>query len=188
MKQYINEAFRLQQMAGIIPINSLNEKLDAVGHEDDDIDNDGDIDKSDKYLAKRRKAISKNMNEGKDYDAIAQAEFGMDYDQLGPNEQEWVRDEADNIMNEDNSVYGEPSQDHEASMAKAELRELISNATKLDQHIEEHTELPGWISAYITLASDYISSCTQSVCYQEKEHGEEDEEEIQVSIMEKNEE
>ena len=36
-----------------------NEKLDPVGKEDDDIDNDGDVDKTDKYLAKRRKAVSK---------------------------------------------------------------------------------------------------------------------------------
>ena len=28
---------------------------------------------------------------------LAQEEFGMDYDQLGPNEKEWVRDEYDNI-------------------------------------------------------------------------------------------
>ena len=34
-------------------------KLDPVGQEDGDIDNDGDMDKSDKYLAKRRKAIGK---------------------------------------------------------------------------------------------------------------------------------
>ena len=27
-----------------------------------------------------------------DYDVIAQNEFGMDYDQLGPNEKEWVED------------------------------------------------------------------------------------------------
>ena len=26
-------------------------------------------------------------------DALAQNEFGMDYDQLGPNEKEWVNDE-----------------------------------------------------------------------------------------------
>ena len=32
-------------------------KLDPVGKEDSDIDNDGDVDKSDKYLHKRRKAI-----------------------------------------------------------------------------------------------------------------------------------
>ena len=35
------------------------EKLDPVGKEDGDIDNDGDKDSTDKYLAKRRKAISK---------------------------------------------------------------------------------------------------------------------------------
>ena len=40
------------------------EKLDPVGQEDGDIDNDGDKDKSDKYLAKRRKAIS-NAIKGK---------------------------------------------------------------------------------------------------------------------------
>ena len=74
MKQYINEAFRLQQIAGITPINQLSEKLDAVGHEDADIDNDGDTDKTDKYLANRRKAISKNMNEGDDHEvAMAHA-------------------------------------------------------------------------------------------------------------------
>jgi len=37
------------------------EKLDPVGKEDGDIDNDGDKDASDKYLAKRRKTIKKAM-------------------------------------------------------------------------------------------------------------------------------
>jgi len=36
-------------------------KLDPVGKEDGDIDNDGDKDKSDKYLAKKRKAIGKSI-------------------------------------------------------------------------------------------------------------------------------
>ena len=36
-------------------------KLDPVGQADADIDNDGDVDDSDKYLKKRRKAISKAM-------------------------------------------------------------------------------------------------------------------------------
>ena len=35
------------------------EALDPVGQEDGDIDNDGDVDKSDKYLHKKRKAIGK---------------------------------------------------------------------------------------------------------------------------------
>ena len=36
-------------------------KLDAVGQEDDDVDNDGDVDDSDSYLKKRRDAIGKAM-------------------------------------------------------------------------------------------------------------------------------
>ena len=44
----------------------VDEKLDAVGKEDDDIDNDGDSDASDEYLKKRRAAIGKAMKkEGK---------------------------------------------------------------------------------------------------------------------------
>lgn len=42
-------------------ISMLEKKLDPVGQEDADIDNDGDVDKSDKYLHKRRKAIGKAM-------------------------------------------------------------------------------------------------------------------------------
>ena len=41
------------------------EKLDPVGKEDGDIDNDGDKDSTDKYLAKRRKAISKAIKKDK---------------------------------------------------------------------------------------------------------------------------
>jgi len=46
------------------------------------------------------------LNESYDYDEVAQSEFGMDYDQLGSGEKEWVRDEIDNMsMNESNSNY-----------------------------------------------------------------------------------
>jgi hypothetical protein len=38
------------------------EGMDPVGKEDDDIDNDGDSDSTDKYLKKRRKAIGKAMD------------------------------------------------------------------------------------------------------------------------------
>ena len=40
-------------------LSKLQEGLDAVGKEDDDVDNDGDTDASDKYLKKRRKTITK---------------------------------------------------------------------------------------------------------------------------------
>lgn len=52
LKKFINEN-------NIGAYSKLKEKLDAVGKEDSDIDNDGDVDKTDDYLANRRKAISK---------------------------------------------------------------------------------------------------------------------------------
>ena len=166
-KQLINEAFRLQQLAGIQPINSLNEehkfysrsyvsqkygdrakeiehniedenpnvwdmytsletpeevddfvsgflneKLDAVRHEDADIDNDGDVDKTDKYIHKRRKAIGKSMNEG----------------------------------------------DHEVSMAQNSLKAIISSASLLMNKLgNTERNIPGWIQDHITNAENYIN-------------------------------
>ena len=43
----------------------LNEALDPVGKEDSDIDNDGDVDKTDDYLKNRRKAVSKAIEKQK---------------------------------------------------------------------------------------------------------------------------
>lgn len=47
------------------PKGILKEALDPVGKEDDDIDNDGDVDKTDKYLANRRKAVGKAIGKGR---------------------------------------------------------------------------------------------------------------------------
>jgi pyruvate/2-oxoglutarate dehydrogenase complex dihydrolipoamide acyltransferase (E2) component len=43
---------------------SKAEALDPVGKEDDDINNDGKVDKTDKYLSNRRKAVAANIKEG----------------------------------------------------------------------------------------------------------------------------
>jgi len=50
----------IQEASGV-----KKEKLDPVGKEDGDIDNDGDKDASDKYLAKRRKTVSKAIKKDK---------------------------------------------------------------------------------------------------------------------------
>ena len=52
-------------------------KLDPVGKEDGDIDNDGDIDKTDKYLHKRRKAIGKAMGKKDEDDQNGDIEEGV---------------------------------------------------------------------------------------------------------------
>jgi hypothetical protein len=54
-------------------------KLDPVGQADADIDNDGDTDASDKYLHKRRKAITKAVDE----ESIAELDEKLETD--GPN-------------------------------------------------------------------------------------------------------
>ena len=59
-------------------VDSVDEKLDPVGKEDDDINNDGKVDKTDKYLANRRKAIAKaikkqDLEEGKLANALGGA-------------------------------------------------------------------------------------------------------------------
>jgi hypothetical protein len=52
---------------------SKAEGLDPVGKEDDDINNDGKVDKTDKYLANRRKAVAANLNEMDHEVAMAQS-------------------------------------------------------------------------------------------------------------------
>jgi hypothetical protein len=110
---------RMKKLAGLI-----NEALDAVGREDADINNDGKVDKTDKYLKHRRDVVAKNLGE---------------------------------------------NEDHEASMAKAELRDMLMNGAKIYQLIQPGDELPGWVSSYITLASDYIHSIKEYMVEQEAE-------------------
>ena len=63
------------------------EALDPVGKEDDDIDNDGDVDKTDDYLKNRRKAISKAIKD-KDKDKIKEMikdpSFLKDLEEIAP--------------------------------------------------------------------------------------------------------
>jgi hypothetical protein len=50
-----------------------NEALDAVGKEDDDINNDGKVDKTDKYLKNRRDVVSKKITKGELKETILEA-------------------------------------------------------------------------------------------------------------------
>ena len=51
--------------------------------------------------------------------------------------------------------------DHEASMAHNEIKDAISNASKIQSLIGDNDNLPGWVSAYITLAADYLHSVAE---------------------------
>jgi hypothetical protein len=89
---------------------AVEEKLDPVGKEDNDINNDGKVDKTDKYLLNRRKAISKNIKEGDDHEvAMAQASLksiiksaAQLMNKLGNMERDipgWIQDHITNAEN-----------------------------------------------------------------------------------------
>ncbi len=63
--------------------------------------------------------------------------------------------------------------DHEGSMARSELRNMIKNGLNLYKLIQSEDELPGWASSYISLASDYINSVSQYMT-QDKEDSDEE--------------
>ena len=59
--------------------------------------------------------------------------------------------------------------DHEASMAGNELKDAISNASKIQNMIGDKDNLPGWVSSYITLASDYLHSVAEYMAGESEE-------------------
>ena len=121
MVVYKQHLVNIQEINTMIKLTTLVEGLDPVGKEDKDINNDGEVNKTDSYIANRRKKI-----------AVA-------------------------LVKETHLTWP-PTQDHEATMAKSELRSMVQNATSIYKMIEPNQQLPGWVSAYITLASDYMNS------------------------------
>jgi len=56
--------------------------------------------------------------------------------------------------------------DHEASMARAELIQIAKNAIALAKIVHEGDDLPGWVSSYITLADDHLNSVHEYMEYE----------------------
>jgi hypothetical protein len=65
-KDLISAFLKLQSVnsGNIFEAAKKLKKLDPVGKEDDDVNNDGKVDKSDSYLKHRRSVVSKNVEEG----------------------------------------------------------------------------------------------------------------------------
>jgi len=85
------------------------EKLDPVGQEDKDVNNDGKVNSQDKYLFKRRTAIAKNLKEGDhevsmantSLDTIIKAatELKMKLGNMERNIPGWIQDHITNAEN-----------------------------------------------------------------------------------------
>tara|TARA_A100001388_G_C28771434_1_gene504127 strand:- start:2728 stop:3174 length:447 start_codon:yes stop_codon:yes gene_type:complete len=78
----MKESIRALLQAELADLKEASKKkLDPVGKEDKDIDNDGDHDKSDKYLINRRKTVAKAMGKKTHLCAkyVEHAEYGLCY-------------------------------------------------------------------------------------------------------------
>jgi len=123
-------------------VDAMLEVLDKVGHEDADINNDGKVDSSDSYLKNRRDTIAKNINED-----IAGGMDSMEQDQGMEQGQDVV-------------------DDHEGSMAKADLLSIHKKSGELYNMISEDEELEGWVQAKITKAAEYITAVHNNMEYE----------------------
>ena len=78
-KDLIDEALFRKLAEALVEAKDSKKKLDPVGQEDGDIDNDGDEDETDSYLANRRKAIGKAMKK-EDVNHIEEGAPGHDHE------------------------------------------------------------------------------------------------------------
>jgi len=77
-----------EEFSRIVAEAKSAKKLDPVGHEDDDVDNDGDSDSSDSYLKKRRATVGaaidadkkKKVEEAKQLDPVGKEDEDIDND------------------------------------------------------------------------------------------------------------
>ena len=64
-KEYLRKGWQLAEKAKLDPVNDKENDKKFKNRKDKDIDNDGDVDSSDEYLHKRRKATDDAIDGGK---------------------------------------------------------------------------------------------------------------------------
>ena len=154
-----------------------NEALDPVGKEDDDINNDKKVDSTDKYLSKRRQAISKNINEitnpeltkyvnrfvgglAKMYDYSTQdAVYAI---------MEVLRSQGWKGINEDLDLGHE---DDEPGMLLSDIYGIMQSSKSLYQLVsqfkgEQEVDFPHWWQAKIVNAKANLSAARQYLDYE----------------------
>ncbi len=150
---------KLKEMVKAALMNPITEK-------GKDLDGDGDIDSQD-YLKARDIAIKKKMqkessNVTEGYDAVANEHYGANYDELSPQEQEWVRNKIDKergVM-EDLDVG---HTDNEPHMLKKDLYRIGKYAMGLYKMMDDfdhrgEVDFPHWWQSKIIKAKDMMTS------------------------------
>jgi hypothetical protein len=186
---------RLKEMVKSALMGTMNEKMDPVGHEDADIDNDGDTDKTDKYLANRRAAISKAKGGINEMLAsiIGQAKTYAErkYPQLTDQDiKDFIKMHGQDIMDGsdleaefDNYVYQNfdleedldlGHTDNEPHMLKGDLYRIGKYAMELYQMVDQfegmgEVDFPHWWQSKIIKAKEMISSAKHYLDFETRE-------------------
>jgi hypothetical protein len=105
-------------------VKPKKEKLDPVGKEDDDVDNDGDTDDTDKYLKNRRKSIDKAMDEMHDLSEVGNLiETEDDFRKIDAMYEKLIKAIAKNSKHVKRFIMENPSAKEKLNMAREELRQ-----------------------------------------------------------------
>ena len=119
----------LKEIAEAYQLVYEKKKLDPVGKEDDDVDNDGDVDSSDEYLKKRRTAIGKAM--GKDGD--------KEEDEEEKEDKKKDKKESLDLISAYNSMYEHHQKDADGNVIPHEDEEEVKEGIDLS-FIDELSE------------------------------------------------
>ena len=148
-----------KEKAGAIATSkAMSEKLDPVGQEDADINNDGKVNKTDKYLKHRRDVVAKNLKE----ESIPKPLASL-YDLVEKLVAQGItKDEILRIVNFATAGTSLNEGDHEVAMAQSSLKDIAKAAIELSQKMGgEERNIPGWIQNHITNAENYIEQAAQ---------------------------
>ena len=185
------EQNKLREMVKAALMKPMDEKMDPVGQEDADINNDGKEDKTDKYLANRRAAVAKAK--GKMEEAINQAVVLTDKDHenlmkngsvaVNVGGQTIVVSLKDFEVDLEDADYEDPSleedldlghQDNEPHMLKADLYRIGKYAMELYQMVDEfegmgEVDFPHWWQAKVITAKNNLVGAKHYLDFETKE-------------------
>lgn len=154
-------------------ISEKKSKMDPVGKEDKDINNDGKVDSQDQYLKNRRKAISKNVKETREMTKsqierkIKEGKWTTDFDivpgkptvvknaETGKKMRVKVKEEKRPTKNAIREGVLDATDD-DGWMAKSQLYRIAKCSAELHKMINDADELEPWVQSKIAKASDYI--------------------------------